>query len=180
MRILKPQECKQPLMISIRSWLPRPWLSVFLLSFWLLLNNSLALGHILIGIALVLPIAQLTAHVWPTPVVLRRPGLLLRYLGRLLSDIVIANLQVAQLILTRPAQSLRPCFILLPLDLQDEWAIAVLAATITLTPGTVVIEMTPDRRQLLIHGLDVENEVALIAVLKNRYETLLKEIFAQC
>jgi multicomponent K+:H+ antiporter subunit E len=167
-------------MISIRSWLPHPWLSAFMLSFWLILNNSLALGHILIGMALVLPITGLTARIWPTPVLMRRPGLLLRYLGRLLWDIVIANLQVARLILTRPAQSLRPCFILLPLDLQDEWAIAVLAATITLTPGTVVIEMTPDRRQLLIHGLDVENEAALIAVLKNRYETLLMEIFAQC
>ncbi len=58
--------------------------------------------------------------------------------------------------------------------------IAVLAATITLTPGTVAVDLTQDRRQLLIHGLDIENEAALIAVLKNRYEALLKEIFAEC
>lgn len=167
-------------MTVIHDRLPRPWLSIFLLSVWLLLNNSITPGHILLGSALAILIARFTTRIWPTPVRLRRPGLLLRYLGRLLRDIVIANLEVARLILTRPTQSLRPRFIHLPLDLQDEFAIAVLAATITLTPGTVTVDMSSDRSQLLIHGLDVENEAALIATLKSRYETLLKEIFAEC
>ena len=164
----------------ISAGLSRPMLSAALLAIWLLLQNSIALGQILIGGILAVTISGLVARVWPEPVRLRRPELLLRYLGRLLWDIVIANLEVARLILSRPMATLQPRFIELPLDLQDEFAIAVLAATITLTPGTIVVDITPDRRHLLIHGLDVTDEAALIATLKNRYEALLKEIFAEC
>ena len=167
-------------MTLISAGLPRPMLSAALLAVWLLLQNSIAIGQILLGGILAVAITKLVVRVWPEPVRLRRPELLLRYLGRLLWDMVIANLEVARLILTRPTSTLQPCFIELPLDLQNEFAIAVLAATITLTPGTVAVNVTPDRRQLLIHGLDVTAEAALIATLKNRYESLLKEIFAEC
>lgn len=167
-------------MTLISAGLPRPMLSAALLAVWLLLQNSIAPGQILLGGILAVAITKLVVRVWPEPVRLRRPELLLRYLGRLLWDMVIANLEVARLILTRPASTLQPRFIGLPLDLQDEFAIAVLAATITLTPGTIAVDVTPDQRQLLIHSLDVTDEAALIAALKNRYESLLKEIFAEC
>ncbi|HRD49799.1 MAG: Na+/H+ antiporter subunit E [Candidatus Competibacter sp.] len=167
-------------MTLINAGLSRPLFCATLLAIWLLLQNSLAPGQILIGGILAVAISGLIARVWPEPIRLRRPELLLRYLGRLLWDIVIANLEVARLILTRPTHTLRPCFIKLPLDLRDEFAIAALAATITLTPGTIAVDVTPDRRCLWIHGLDVTDEAALIAALKNRYEVLLREMFAEC
>jgi multicomponent K+:H+ antiporter subunit E len=166
--------------MSLRAWLPRPWLSAGLLVLWLLLNNSLAAGQLVIGGLLAVMVAWPVARVWPRPVRLRRPGLLPRYLGRLLWDILIANLEVAWLILTRPSATLRARFIELPLDIQDEIAIAVLATTITLTPGTLAVEVMPDQHRLLIHCLDVADEAELVTKLKNRYEMLLKEMFAEC
>lgn len=167
-------------MSLISAWLPRPLLSVSLLLIWLLLQNSIALGQVLIGSILAVAITRIVTRIWPEPIGLRRPGWFLRYLGRLLWDMVIANLEVARLILTRPVATLHPCLIQLPLDVQDEVAIAILAATITLTPGTVAVDIAPDRRSLLIHGLDVADEAALITTLKSRYEALLEEIFAKC
>ncbi len=159
---------------------PHPWLSLILLVTWLLLQNSLAPGQWLLGGALAVAIPWLVARVWPTPVRLRHLWLLPRYLGWLLWDIVMANLKVAWLILTRPAAKLRPGFICMPLDLQDDHAIAVLAATISLTPGTLSVDVAPDRSQLLIHCLDLHDETAMIATLKQRYEAPLKEIFVPC
>jgi multicomponent K+:H+ antiporter subunit E len=94
----------------------------------------------------------------------------------LLWDIVVANLVVARLILG-PTRNLRPAFIRLPLDLCSEFAIVVLANTISLTPGTVSADLSLDRRTLLIHALDVEDEAKTIAHIKYRYERPLKEIF---
>lgn len=160
---------------------PHPLLSAALLGTWLLLHNSLAPGQILLGGILALMLSWWVTRVWPEPVRLRRPGLWLRTLGRLLWDIVIANLEVARLILSRrPVDTLRPGFIAMPLDLENEFAIAVLAATITLTPGTISVEVLPDPPRLLIHCLDVADDAALIATLKNRYEAPLKEMFAPC
>ena len=88
-------------MTLISAGLPRPMLSAVLLAVWLLLQNSIALGQILLGGILAVAITKLVVRVWPEPVRLRRPELLLRYLGRLLWDMVIANLEVCLLYTSR-------------------------------------------------------------------------------
>ena len=62
------------------------------------------------------------------------------------------------------------------MDLENPYAISTLAAMVTLTPGTVSADITPDRRWLLVHALDVADEAALIADIKQRYERPLAEI----
>ena len=160
----------------IKRLLPHPIFSLVLLVVWLLLNNTLSAGHILLGsiIALVLPWA--TAGFWADQLHLHKPGLALRFLLLVLWDITVANIQVAKLILS-PHRKLRPAFVHYPLDMDNDFAITVLAATISLTPGTVSIDVSSDHRTLLVHGLDVDDEAALIAEIKSRYEAPIKEIF---
>jgi len=163
-------------MSIVKRLLPHPIFSLVLLLVWLLLNNTLSAGHILLGsiIALVLPWA--TASFWADRLHLHKPGLALRFLLLVLWDITVANIHVAKLILG-PRRKLRPAFVYYPLELDNDFAITVLAATISLTPGTVSIDVSSDHRTLLVHGLDVDDEVALIAEIKSRYEAPIKEIF---
>ncbi len=91
-------------------------------------------------------------------------------------DIITANVVVARLILGSP-RKLRPAFVELPLELTDDFAITLLASTISLTPGTVSADVSEDRRTLLIHALDMDDEAELVAQIKQRYERPLKEIF---
>lgn len=159
-----------------RSWLPQPLLSLVLLITWLLLVNSIAPGHILLGAVFGLLIPLATNPFWPQRPHLRRLGVFLKFIVTVLADIVIANIAVARLILG-PPHALRSRFIELPLDLQEEFAITLLASTISLTPGTVSSDVSPDRKRLLIHCLDVDDEAALIAQIKSRYEAPIKEAF---
>ncbi|MCF6217544.1 MAG: Na+/H+ antiporter subunit E [Gammaproteobacteria bacterium] len=160
----------------LKRLLPHPIFSLVLLVVWLLLNNTLSAGHILLGsvIALVLPWA--TAGFWAEQLHLHKPGLAIKFLLLVLWDITVANIQVAKLILS-PRRKLRPAFVHYPLDMDNEFAITVLAATISLTPGTVSIDVNDDHSMLLLHGLDVDDEAALIAEIKSRYEAPIKEIF---
>lgn len=171
----------------LRTWFPHPLLSLTLLAIWLLLNNSLGPGNILLGAALALILSRLTANFWPERPRLRKPLKLLAYLVQLFGDILIANLQVAVLILG-PRKRLRPTFVELPLELTDPFAITVLASVISLTPGTVsvdVIAPSPGhkaspantRSTLLVHSLDAEDAERLCQHLKQRYEAPLLEIF---
>ncbi len=157
-------------------WLPQPFLSLFLWLVWLLLVNTVSPGHILLGALLAMILPLLTARFWPERPKIHRPWKLLRYIGVLLLDIGLANLTVARLILG-PTRKLRPAFIQLPLELQSEFAISILASTISLTPGTVSSDLSPDRKTLLIHALDIESEAEVIDHIKQRYEKPLKEIF---
>lgn len=165
--------------MSLATWLPRPLFSLVLLLIWLLLFNSIAPGVILLGILLSLLIPWLTTDFWPERIHFRYSLSIVKFIAAVLVDIVIANLVVAALILN-PWRALHPRFIKLTLALRDPFAITLLANTISLTPGTVSADLSPDRRILLIHCLNLDDETALIEHIKHRYETPLKEIFEPC
>ncbi len=163
-------------MITPRSWLPTPLLSILLLIVWLLLVRSLALGHILLGAALGIAIPLVTRRFWDDQPMVRKPWLLLRFMLRVLVDIIIANIQVSWIIIN-PWRRSRPAFIEYPLMLEHSFPITLLANTISLTPGTVSANLRMDGRTLLIHALDVEDENALVEEIRERYERPLKEIY---
>lgn len=163
----------------MRRLLPHPLMTLTLTALWLLLVNSAAPGQIVLGLILGWVIPLFTQRFWPETVHIHRPFALLRFIIRVLGDIVVANLTVARLILGHP-QRLRPAFVLMPLALKSDLAISLLANTICLTPGTVSARLTLDRRHLLVHTLDTANPEQLIATLKSRYETPLQEIFEPC
>ncbi|MHB0776351.1 Na+/H+ antiporter subunit E [Halomonas sp. WWR20] len=163
-------------MMRSRPWLPMPLLSVLLLVVWLLLQQSVAPGQWLLGgfLALIIPI--LTRSFWEPQPDMKRPLLMLRYLLRVLGDIVTANLQVSRIILD-PRGRMRPAFVEYPLELKENFPITMLASTITLTPGTVSAHLRLDGKTLLIHALDIADEQELIDEIRERYERPLKEIF---
>lgn len=157
-------------------WIPRPLFSVFLAVLWLLMLNSLAPGHVLLGILLGLAIPFLTHAFWPEQARVSRPLPLLKYCLVLLLDIIKSNLTVACRILGS-SRNLSPGFFTFPLELDDDFAITILASTISLTPGTVSTHYDAEKRTLLIHALHLEDEAEAIAAIKQRYERPLKEIF---
>lgn len=161
----------------IRKLLPHPLLSLVLAAVWVLLLNSFDLGGIVLGLLLGFLVPLLTSIFWPSPPRLRSYPKAIAYFLLVLWDIVVANIQVAYLILFRPAKQLRSRFITVPLDLRSPEALTVLAGTITMTPGTVSCDFSADQRSLLVHCLDIADEAAAVADIKQRYEARLKEIF---
>ncbi|GHE20719.1 Na+/H+ antiporter subunit E [Halomonas urumqiensis] len=163
-------------MMKPRSWLPTPLMSILLLVVWLLLVRSVAFGHILLGSALAIAIPLFTHRFWDAQPHVAKPWTLLRFVLRVLGDIIIANLEVAWLI-ANPWSKLRPHFVEYPLMLQDRFTVTLLANTISLTPGTVSANLRMDGKTLLIHALNVDDEEALITHIRERYEQPLKEIY---
>lgn len=157
-------------------WLPHPWLSVVLLVLWLLLVNSFSPGHVLLGALLGLAIPAFTHRFWTSAPEVRRWGPVFRLVPVYVWDVVVANLAVAALILSF-WRSPRPAWIVIPLDIRDPYAIAVLASMISMTPGTVSSHLTADRLQLLVHVVDTDDPDHEVTRIKRRYEQALKEIF---
>ena len=156
--------------------LPHPITTVALIVVWLLLQQSLSLGHLLLGTVLGILIPVYTARFWPEQVILARPGLALRFASTVIWDILTANFSVAKVTLG-PAAGVRPGFVRLPLDIRNDFALTVLASTISLTPGTVSAEVTADRSHLIVHYLSCDDEPELVREIKQRYEAPLKELF---
>ena len=160
-----------------RAWLPHPVLSVALVLVWLLLQNSFDLGNLLLGLVLGLCIPLWTSGLWPKPLRVRSWGAVLRYSVMVIGDIVVANIDVARLILFRRSSELRTRWVSVPLELSSPEAITVLAGTVTMTPGTVSCDLSADGRHLLVHCLDAPDAEQIVREIKTRYEARLKEIF---
>ena len=160
------------------NWLlPHPLLTLLLVMVWLLLQNSFSGGMFVFGVILSVIIPKFTAVWWPDRPMGIRLGRMLLYSLLVIWDIIIANFEVAWIVLTRPNSKLRPSWVVVPLDLVKPEAITVLAGTITLTPGTLSADLSDEGHSLLVHALHTDDPSAVSYDIKNRYERRLKEIF---
>lgn len=169
--------------------LPSPQLSLGLFLLWLLLNQSLSLGHLLLAALVAVVIPLLMAPLRPVGGRLRRPGVLLRLVAVVGFDVVVSGLSVGRGVLGSRRRMPQGRFVIVPLALRDVHALAALAMITAVVPGTVWSELAPDRSALLLHvfdlpGSDVDaegesdaGEAAFIARYKHRYERPLLEIF---
>ncbi|NNE52107.1 MAG: Na+/H+ antiporter subunit E [Sulfitobacter sp.] len=165
-------------MIRFYRWLfPHPLLTLLMAVVWILLQNEFSWGMAVFGLILGTIIARLTAVWWPDRPVSFRFFKMVPYVLIVLWDIMVANVQVAWIVLTRPNSKLRPAWVVIPLELRQPEAITILAGTITLTPGTVSADLSDEGHSLLVHALDTDNPEAVRDEIKNRYERRLLEIF---
>jgi multicomponent K+:H+ antiporter subunit E len=160
-------------------WLfPHPLLTLLLTAVWLLLQNTLSPGMAVFGLILGILIPWGTSIWWPDTPRGFNLGRMIIYVVIVLWDIMVANVQVAWIVLTKPNAKLRPAWIVVPLELRKPEAITILAGTITLTPGTVTADLSNKGHSLLVHVLHTDDPDAVRDDIKHRYERRLLEIFA--
>ena len=159
-------------------WMRFPLVSVALLILWLLLNQTVSAGHILLG-SLIAIIGGWSLTLLDLPIArMRRPTAMIRLLALVLADIVRSNIAVARIVLGDQERERKSGFIDIPLGLRDPYGLAALACIITSTPGTLWANFDAPSGTLTIHVLDLIDESEWIRTIKGRYERLLLEIFA--
>lgn len=156
--------------------LPHPLLSIAVFAVSILLSASLNPPSLLLALVLALTAPQIMRALRIEPVRIRAPGAILRLAGRVAYDVVRSNLAVSQILTGRRADRVSG-FIHIPLDMRNRYGLTVLAIIITSTPGTLWVEYDRVSGRLLMHVLDLVDEEAWVGIIKNRYESLLLEIF---
>jgi multicomponent K+:H+ antiporter subunit E len=159
-----------------KRWLPSLPLSMTVFCFWLLMNDEISVGQVVMALVLALVIPPFAARLDREFARIGRLRSVPRMLGVLLWDIVQANVTVALQVLG-PERKIRPGFIWVPLDIGNIHGIAALTSIITLTPGTVSSALSDDRRHLLVHVLNLDDADDVVRQIKTRYEAPLMEIF---
>lgn len=161
----------------LRRLYPHPYLSLFLVVTWFLLVNQWKIGSLVMAVILATIIPLITGPYWPHRPKLNSLPALLAYVVLVVWDVILANIQVAKIILFMPRDRIQSAWVRVPIELKSPEAIALLAGTITMTPGTVSADMSACGRVLLIHSLHAPDPDAIRDEIKSRYETRLKRIF---
>jgi multicomponent Na+:H+ antiporter subunit E len=87
----------------------------------------------------------------------------------------MASFRVALIVLS-PRLNIRPAVVAIPLDLKRDDQITIFANMITLTPGTLSLDVSDDKKTLYVHTIDMDDIDKFRAELKNGFETQVREI----
>lgn len=98
------------------------------------------------------------------------------FLTFFLYELIQANLRVAWEVMT-PGMGMSPAIVGIPLDVDSDLEILLLATIITLTPGTLSLDVSTDKRTLYVHGMYVHNVERFRERIKKGFERRVVELF---
>jgi multicomponent Na+:H+ antiporter subunit E len=146
--------------------------NIGLATVWALAVGDLTLGNLLIGFAFGYLVLWLVRQPLGTAEYCARIPRLIEFVLFFLWELLRANLRVAHDVMT-PTHYMRPGILALPLDAESDMEIMLLANTISLTPGTLSLDVSPDRKTLYIHHMYISDPERQKQALKDGFERRL-------
>lgn len=145
---------------------------------WAAITGTFTFGNLVLGGAVGLIALLLMRHRIAKPILFRKFGLAISLAGLFLYELSLSAVRVALLVL-RPdmRKHLKPGIIAFPLKVTTDPEITLLANLITLTPGTLSVDVSNDRKTLYVHALSVPDRDALIADIASGFEAKILEVF---
>lgn len=150
-------------------------LNVLLATIWCFLVEEFRASTFVVGYLIGAGVLFVLRRMMGEVVAFRKIRVFIKLAAVFLFEMVVANVQVAWWIL-RPRLRVQPAMIRLPIDLQSDAAITTLAGMISLTPGTISVDVAPDRKSLEVHCLNVPDIAAAKRSIKEMFEGPLREL----
>ncbi len=141
---------------------------------WCALFGTFDLGTFVGGFLLAFAALSLSSPMFGQTAYFRRALLAARLGAYFLYELTVSGLQVAWDVIT-PGHQSRPGIIAVPLDIEEPIQITVLANLISLTPGSLSLDVSPDGRTLYVHEMFVDDPDETRRRIKEGFERLVGE-----
>lgn len=142
---------------------------------WMFIGSNFTVPAFTTGYLLGLLSVYILRGFLPGSFYLKRVYAIIRLTFIFIIELIKSNIEVVKIVL-RPKIEVKPAFFAYPCELEDEWAVSLLSALITLTPGTLVVAISDDRSILYIHALDIEDTESEIKSIKESFEHPIEEV----
>lgn len=155
----------------------RPTVTIALFALvWLAVSGSFTVPNLLLGIAAgALSLLLIRGHIQPDGRRLR-PLKILSLLALFIKELALSAWKVAVLVAS-PKMALKPGIFAFPLTVDRDFEITLLANLITLTPGTLSVDVSPDRMVLYVHAIDCSDPAGARRDIANGFERKILEAF---
>ena len=108
--------------------------------------------------------------------VIIKPFLVIEFIGFYLYEVVVSNLRLARDIIS-PSARMQPAIIRVNVDGLTDRQLLAMANLVTMTPGTLSLDVVDDRRTLLVHSLYVEDLDATTQQLEDSFIRRIRRVF---
>lgn len=136
---------------------------------WMALTGAATAWNLLLGLVLAYLVLRATEGTRRRSVYFRKVPEAFRFLGFFVTELVVSSLRVAYDVVT-PTLHMRPAIIAVPLDAKTDVEITLLACLLTLTPGTLTLDVSSDRKTLFVHAMFVSDLERARAAIKGGLE----------
>jgi len=150
-------------------------LNIFIAFTWMFLGANYTFASFFGGYLVGLFIIFMMRRFFPRRFYLINVFAAIKLLLIFIRELILSNIAILKVIL-KPKLDIKPGIFALPTELTKDWEITVLANLITLTPGTLVIDISDDNKLLYIHAMDLDNVEQAIHDIKNSFEKAIMEV----
>jgi multicomponent Na+:H+ antiporter subunit E len=142
---------------------------------WMSFHSAWDGGTFVIGYVIGLGLLFVLRRFLPQEFYFRRGIALIKLILLFHKELLLSGFFVAKELL-RPKLNIRPGIVAVPTQLRTDWEITVFACLITLTPGTLTLEVSPNNDVLYIHSMDIPDTEQVILQIKNTFEKAIMEV----
>lgn len=150
-------------------------LNILLAIAWMLLSSDLNFINFIEGFLIGFIILWISKHASESHDYFNKIPRIIGFMFYFFYELFVANLKVAYDILT-PKHRMEPSIIAVPLTVDKDFEITILANLITLTPGTLSLDVSSNKKILYVHSMYVSDPKEFIDEIKNGFEQKLLEI----
>ncbi|MCX2728354.1 Na+/H+ antiporter subunit E [Thermomicrobium sp. 4228-Ro] len=150
-------------------------LNILLAMVWMMAVGRFTFHQLLLGFLLGFLVVSVVEPLWGSGAYARRVFRFVRFAGFFFWELLLSSLRVAYDIVT-PELHARPRIFAVPLDARTDTEVTLVANFLTLTPGTLSLDVSADRRTLYVHTMYAESREQFIAEVKRGLEARLLEV----
>ncbi|MGM0845877.1 MAG: Na+/H+ antiporter subunit E [Bacillota bacterium] len=150
-------------------------LNFFLAFLWMFLQVSFTSTSFIIGYILGLIVTFAFRRFFSSRFYMERIVAVIKLILLFLKELILSNIEVVKTLL-KPKLDIEPGIFALPTELKQNWEITLLANLISLTPGTLVMDVSYDNKILYIHTLDIPDVDKAVNDIKNTFEKAILEV----
>jgi len=142
---------------------------------WMFLSESYSLASFLVGFVIGALLLLLLNRFIPDSYYFKHVKAIGYLIFLFIKELIMANIEVLKWVY-KPKLNFEPGIIALPIDVKKNWEITLLANLITLTPGTLSVDVSRDQRFIYIHAIDLPDVNETIVGIKDTFEKAIREV----
>ncbi|MDQ0207812.1 Na+/H+ antiporter subunit E [Alkalicoccobacillus murimartini] len=150
-------------------------LNILIALLWVFLQDSFEITNFITGFIVGLSLIYIMRRFFPTEFYLKKVVSIIHLLYLFIMELILSSVLMIKQIL-RPSLNITPGIFSFETELEGDLEITVLALLLTLTPGSVVLEITKDNNTFYIHAMDIPESRDAVMKAKSTFEKAIMEV----
>ncbi|WHX48390.1 Na+/H+ antiporter subunit E [Paenibacillus woosongensis] len=142
---------------------------------WMFLNNNWSASGLIVGYMIGLALIGLFGRFWPQGFYMRKVWAMIKLLALFIKELFKSSFVVIGQVLS-PKLNIRPGIFAYKTELTGDWEVTILANLITLTPGTLTLDVSREGSTLYIHAMDIGDVDKLCSEIRSTFEKAILEV----